>query len=373
MVLLTLKNLQQQTFQVEIEVTASVRELKEKIEKEKGKDYPAVGQKLIYAGKILQDENKLESYSMDVNKFLVIMVTKPKASSPPAEESSASSGTPASAVQSQTTSASESTTTTTSTSSSTAGSSSTSTTTTTTTTTASSGTADNAESYLVMGDEYNSMVNNIMEMGYERPQVERALRASFNNPYTAVQYLVDGIPDIPGGDAGVPSAPAESDSAAAVATAAAAATETPVPAEGEDPLAFLQNQPQFVQMTQMMRSNPQLLDAFLQQIRTTNPGLLQTIQNNQEAFVRMINQPASTGSAPAGGVGGGGRTDSHTGIIRPRNRDENAIVLTTQDREAIDRLLGLGNFPEELVVQAYFACEKNENLAAEFLFSQPWD
>lgn len=44
---------------------------------------------------------------------------------------------------------------------------------------------------------------------------------------------------------------------------------------GENPLAFLRNQPQFLHMRQAIQQNPNLLSALLQQLGQENPQLLQ--------------------------------------------------------------------------------------------------
>lgn len=416
----TLKTLQQQTFKIDIDPDETVKALKEKIESEKGKDaFPVAGQKLIYAGKILNDETALKEYKIDEKNFVVVMVTKPKAVTTPSPSS-----TPATTQQSSPTAATTTTTTTTTTVSppaapavaqpstptpalaptptpaaitpaSTTASSEPAPASATkqekpaekpaeTPVVASSPTAtdstpgdssrsnlfEDATSALVTGQSYENMVTEIMSMGYEREQVIAALRASFNNPDRAVEYLLMGIPGDRESQAVVEPPPAASTVAPQSSVAAAAATTTAATtttSSGGHPLEFLRNQPQFQQMRQIIQQNPSLLPALLQQIGRENPQLLQQISQHQEHFIQMLNEPVQEAGSQGGGSGGGSG-----GIAEAGSGHMNYIQVTPQEKEAIERLKALG-FPEGLVIQAYFACEKNENLAANFLLQQNFD
>ncbi|XP_028443463.1 RAD23 homolog A, nucleotide excision repair protein b isoform X2 [Perca flavescens] len=487
MLTITLKTLQQQTFKIEIDPELTVKALKEKIEKDRGKDaFPAAGQKLIYAGKILNDDTRLNDYKIDEKNFVVVMVTKPKPAPPPqaapqptAQPAVAPAPAPASAsgpAPASDTTLEHSTPTHTasaptptpqsvpcsespppvpennplasveataaldsntapgsapaSASAATPASASApapkvvQTAPTSTSTPADCPTAtpdppqpaeklsqdpeneqaateevhsiasslvdelgllEEAASILVTGPAYENLVSEIMCMGYEREQVVAALRASYNNPDRAVEYLLMGIPaeasDLPPPEPVRHSAPANPPTPAtqeplqppAVLNRPVSGSQ-PSPARGgsvstENPLEFLRNQPQFQQMRQIIQQNPALLPALLQQLGRDNPQLLQVphqhthratqITQHQERFVQMLNEPRS------------GDTEGD-GAEAQGSPQTNYIQVTPQEKEAIERLKALG-FPEGLVIQAYFACEKNENLAANFLLQQTWD
>jgi hypothetical protein len=55
-----------------------------------------------------------------------------------------------------------------------------------------SNTHDNAASNILSGSNLDTMINQLMEMGggsWDRDKVQRALRAAYNNPERAVEYL----------------------------------------------------------------------------------------------------------------------------------------------------------------------------------------
>ncbi|XP_029582671.1 UV excision repair protein RAD23 homolog A-like isoform X2 [Salmo trutta] len=347
---ITLKTLQQQTIQIDIDPDQTVKALKEKIEAERGKDnFPVSGQKLIYAGKILQDDTPIKDYKIDEKNFVVVMVSKAKSTT---AASTPSSEAPKAPVQDSASSSSaglapaaipippEEPTPTVAEPLAPASSDP-------------SVEVQGGDASSALGAEYETMLTEIMSMGYERERVVAALRASFNNPHRAVEYLLTGIPSSPVQETNPPAQ-----------LPASARTETPTVAEGENPLEFLRSQPQFQSMRQVIQQNPSLLPALLQQLGRENPQLLQQISQYQELFIQMLNEPAGeVGDAPEVG---------DLGAAVEEGAQVNYIQVTPQEKEAIERLKALG-FPEALVIQAYFACEKNENLAANFLLNQGFE
>lgn len=175
-------------------------------------------------------------------------------------------------------------------------------------------------------------------MGYARPQIEAAMRASFNNPDRAVEYLLSGnIPeDLEAGDEA-----SGDDNGSSVGGGESAGGRT-----GAEQLAFLRNQPQFAQMRALLQENPALLAPLLQQLAQSNPQLLQLINEHQNEFYDMINEPADAGSETSSTTGGsgaaggghqasGGRHAAPGGGQQPERIQ---LTMTHEEREAINRV-----------------------------------
>jgi UV excision repair protein RAD23 len=94
-----------------------------------------------------------------------------------------------------------------------------------------------------------------------------------------------------------------------------------------------------------------MLEPILQQLGAGNPQLAQLIAQNPEQFLNLLGESAGDDDAP----------------LPPGAQ---AIAVTEEERDAIERLCRLG-FDRDQAIQAYFACDKNEELAANFLFDQP--
>ncbi|KAG0074171.1 hypothetical protein BGZ90_010968 [Linnemannia elongata] len=387
---ITIKTLKQESFKVEVEESDKVLTIKEKVEQLQG--HPVASQKLIFSGKILADENPVSQYNITEKDFLVIMVTKPKAAPAPKAAAPATTSTtpaPAAAPAAPTPSAPVAQAPVEATPAAAAaapviGENA------TPAVSAEPAPPTSADNALLTGPHFETAIQNMMEMGFPREQCMNAMRASFNNPDRAVEYLMTGIPDHLQAHASAPAPAAPRAPAAGTAASAnPAATSTPAAAgvasaattsaqpqnlftaaaqaaanarrsaetggagDGADSLAFLRDQPQFQQIREMVQQNPELLQPLLVQLGQTNPHMLQLINQNQQAFLQLLNEgnDGEEGHPPAGA---------------------NHIYVTQEEQEAIQRLENLG-FDRQTAVEAFLACDRDEQMAANYLFDHGHD
>jgi len=375
----TFKDLKQQKFTLDLEPTDLISSVKAKISEERGWDAKLL--KLIYSGKILKDEDTVESYKIEEKGFVVCVVNKlkePKPAPAPAASSSSTAppATPAPAATAATPAPPAAP-------APVAPSAAAAPATPTPTRTAPAETGD--ANSLAMGTARDEAIDNMLAMGFPRPEIEAAMRAAFYNPERAVEYLLNGIPadlqqqqQAPAAPASPPAAAggggdAEDDgsvnlwdlaaqqgrgsgggrSGSGANAAAAAAAAAAMGGQGLGNLDFLRHNAQFQQLRQVVQQQPQMLEPILQQLGAGNPQLASLIAQNQDQFLRLLSETGGDDDAPL-----------PPGVHQ--------ISVTEEERDAIERLTRLG-FTQDQAAQAYFACDKNEELAANFLFDQPED
>lgn len=354
---------------------------KEKLAAEKDCEAPQL--KFVYSGKVLLDEKTLEEFKIKEGDSIIFMISKAKKTPTPAPAAA-----PITTTSSEQSSATPGSTTATTTTGNAEGS---------TDSGISSGNAPEPEaaapessttsepsSTFAQGSEREASIQNIMEMGYQRAEVENALRAAFNNPHRAVEYLLTGIPqslqrpEVPAAVAPVADSTHEElaqdhdiddgeeqgenlfEAAAAAQARSQGAGAVEQPATGGG-LAEMGDDEQMNLLRASLQSNPELIQPILEQLALSNPRIATLIQQDPEAFIRTFLGAGADelGYEIEGDDGAEGADATGQQPIR--------IPLTEQDQNAIERLCELG-FERDLVIQVYLACDKNEEVAADILF-----
>ena len=216
-------------------------------------------------------------------------------------------------------------------------------------------------------------------MGFERAQIDRAMRAAFNNPDRAVEYLLNGIPENAQQQDAPRAAPRQTaPSSGAAATGQTTGTTTtgstdPSADPSDEPinlfeaaaqagrtggtggarggargaagatipgleglgaggggagaggapgglgnLEFLRSNPQFQQLRQIVQTQPRMLEPILQQVGAGNPQLAQLIGQNPDQFLQLLSEDADEDA--------------------PLPPGAQAVSVTEEEREAIERV-----------------------------------
>ena len=303
---LILKNLKQVQFNVELESDKkTIQDLKNEIEKVHGFD--AAQLKLLHNGRILDNAKTLEEYQIKDENVIIMMNTKPKQKEqPPSAEPPKTEPEKKEEPPKQPEAQPQSS-----------------------------------------NSEYANQINSLVEMGYEKEKVEKAINAAKGNLDLALEFLGSGnIPD------SAPQTQPQNQSQ---------------PSQGNRNLSLeLKRNASIIKI--VCKDNPEKIFSILNNLKQKSPALLEKIKEHEQDFKNLLVSPISQEDIDnfkafeqnlQGLLGEGGR--------RPGGVE---IRLTQEEAEAVKRLKELGDFSQAEVIQAFFACDKNEELTANYLFEQ---
>jgi len=220
----------------------------------------------------------------------------------------------------------------------------------------------NESNVLVIGDQCIDVTSNLMAMGFPEADVRLAMSAAFNNPERAVDYLLTGIPEVAAFQPRYQGVGASGSDGAdsldvPVSTSAVSSAPEAVRVLGADD----------AELARLLARNPLGVTELFQTVLRQHPEMFQRLsgpdgQLNPEAFNEAVQDPDFMRMMRD--------TLMHAeGDLQPNleiNQNQNSL-LTADDEIVVERLEQMG-FSRNHVLEAYVVCNKNEQMAANYLF-----
>jgi UV excision repair protein RAD23 len=175
--------------------------------------------------------------------------------------------------------------------------------------------------------EFLDMVQNFIDMGFEKQSIERCLKASYGDPNRAYEYLLTGIPL---------NIEKKLENEENKQETESNPLENFLENQGGDKNdeqeidleAILQQIPNFNQIRQTIQQKPELLAPIMEKIAESSPELYQLIQQFPNEFLRIMNDKTPTN-----------QDSSNEESFQNQNQNQQQqLVITKTEKEAIDRV-----------------------------------
>jgi UV excision repair protein RAD23 len=252
-----------------------------------------------------------------------------------------------------------------------------------------------------------TVVANLTSLGFPEDQVRAALTAAFGSPDRAAEYLFNGIPaNAPAaggaggaGGAGMDAGDGEDDGEDddgedddddmddGDEDGADDSLGLDEPAEVD--VEMMENNEEIAagaeeltgrieRLRSIIMARPELLPQILNEISNANPQLGAMIRANPEAVMQMLTQGAAdirtaalaNVNAARGGGGAGGAAGAPGAPGAAAQPAVQRIALSPAEQASVQNLIGLGFTPRR-ALEAFLICDRNEEMAANYLFENP--
>ena len=294
-----IKNLKQVQYNVEIESDEkTIKDLKNEIEKVHGFDSNLM--KLLHNGVVLEDAKTLKDYNIKDENVIIMMNAKTKAKINPPQEQPPSSISPPNPIEVPKSS------------------------------------EESNKSASV------DKVNSLVDMGYEKEKVEKALNAANGDINLAIEYLTSG---------NIPERNQQNQQNSNSGNNNTNSSNLPFE---------LRQNASIIKI--VCQRNPNKIFSILNNMKEKSPHLFNLIKQHEQEFKNLLVSPISQEDITI--------YRNFQQEVRGRRPGGLQIRLTKEESDAVKRLKELGNFSQDEVLQAFIACDKNEELTANYLFEQ---